>query len=125
MRDPWPFVPLLLLVGLTRFLFGGVTPVGLVAGLLSGVMQQVAYLVGLFAPLEALRGRTDIAAVTAALVFGAVHLPFDLEPNGGDWLAATANAIVVQASVGLVAVLAFVRHRAAVPIGVAHGLAIA
>jgi hypothetical protein len=125
LRDPRPFVPLLLLVGVTRFLFGAVTPVGLVAGLLSGVIQQVAYLVGLFAPLEALRGRADVAATAAALVFGAVHLPFNLEPNGGDWLAAAANAVIFQASVGMVAALAFVRHRAALPIGLVHGLAIA
>jgi hypothetical protein len=124
LRDPRPFVPLLLLVGLTRVLFGGVSPTGLAAGLLSGVIQQVAFLVGLFAPLEALRARTDVAAVGAALVFGVVHMPFDLEPNGGDWLAAAANAVIVQASVGLVAVLAFARHRAALPIGLTHGLAI-
>jgi hypothetical protein len=125
LRDPRPFVPLLLLVGLTRVLFGGLEPVGLIAGLASGVVQQVAYLVGLFPPLEAARGRTDLAAVLAALAFGAVHLPFDLDPNGGDWLAAAANAVIFQASVGMVACLAFVRHRAAVPIGLAHGLAIA
>lgn len=124
-RDPRPFVPLLLLVGLTRVLFAPVEPVGLVAALVSGIVQQVAYLVGLFGPLEAVRGRSDVAAVLAALVFGAVHLPFDVAPNGGDQLAAAANAVVFQASVGLVATLAFVRHRAAVPIGLAHGLAIA
>jgi hypothetical protein len=118
-------VPLLLLIGVTRVLYGGVAPVGLAAGLLSGVIQQVSYLVGLFAPLEARYRRTDGAAVVAALVFGAVHLPFNLEPNGGDWVAAAANAVVFQASVGLIACLALVRHRAAVPIGLAHGLAIA
>jgi hypothetical protein len=125
LRDPRPFVPLLLLVGVTRFLFGGITPVGLVAGLLSGVIQQVSYLAGMFAPFEATLRRTDAAAVLAALAFGAVHLPFNLEPNGGDWVAAVANAVVFQASVGLIACLAFVRHRAALPIGLAHGLAIA
>jgi hypothetical protein len=125
LRDPRPFVPLLLLVGVTRFLFGGITPIGLMAGLLSGVIQQVSYLAGLFAPFEATFRRTDAAAVLAALVFGAVHLPFNLEPNGGDWIAAAANAVVFQASVGLIACLAFVRHRAALPIGLAHGLAIA
>jgi hypothetical protein len=125
LRDPRPFVPLLLLVGLTRVLFGGLEPVGLMAGLVSGVVQQVAYLVGLFALLEAARRHTDVAAVVAALAFGAVHLPFDLEPNGGDWLAAAANAVIVQVSVGMVACLAYVRHRAAVPVGLAHGLAIA
>jgi hypothetical protein len=125
LRDPRPFVPLLLLVGLTRLLFGGLEPVGLIAGLVSGVVQQVAYLVGLFAPLEAVRARTDVAAVAAALLFGLVHLPFDLEPNHGDWIAAAANAVMFQASVGMVAALAFVRHRAPLPIGVVHGLAIA
>lgn len=125
LRDPRPFLPLLLLVGVTRLLFGGVAPIGLVAGLLSGVIQQVSYLVGLFVPLEAGARRTDLAAVGAALLFAAVHLPFNVEPNGGDWLAAAANAVIFQASVGLIACLAFVRHRAALPIGLAHGLAIA
>ena len=117
-------MPLLLLVGLTRALFAPVDPVGLVAALVSGGVQQVAYR----GPLRPARGRPRSQRCRrslAALLFGAVHLPFDIEPNGGDWLAAAANAVVFQASVGLVAALAFVRHRAAVPIGVAHGLAIA
>jgi hypothetical protein len=57
-------------------------------------------------------------------VFGLVHVPFNLAPNGGDLLAAAANAVFFQASVGLIACLAYVRHRAVVPIGVAHALAI-
>jgi hypothetical protein len=41
------------------------------------------------------------------------------------WLVATANAVIFQASVGLLACLANQRHRAVVPISVAHALAIA
>ena len=66
-----------------------------------------------------------MAAVASALVFAALHVPVVLEANGGDVLASFANAVLFQASVGLVACLAFVRHRAAVPIGVAHAMAIA
>lgn len=124
-RSPRPFIPLLLLLALPRLLVGGpLSFVGVVLALPSGIGQQVLYLLGLFAPLEALRGRGDAAGVVAALVFAALHVPLNLGANGGDWLAAAANAVLYQASVGLVACLAFTRHRAAVPIGAAHALAI-
>ena len=126
LRDPLPFVPLLLLIGLPRLIVGG--PGYLVAILIalpSGIGQQLLYLVGLFAPLEALRRQTDVAAVSAALIFAVIHVPVVLEANGGDVLASLANVILFQASVGLIACLAYVRHRAAVPIGIAHALAIA
>lgn len=125
-RDVRPFVPLLLLIGLPRLVVGG--PGFLLAAavvLPSGVGQQLLYLTGLFAPLEALRGRTALAAVIAALLFGLVHVPLLMDANHGDLLAAMANAVLFQASVGLIAVLAYTRHRAVVPIGVAHALAIA
>lgn len=124
-RDFRPFLPLLLLIGLPRLLFGG--PFGLVAAVLtlpSGVGQQLLYLTGLFAPLEAVLRRSDLAAVAAALLFGLIHVPLIFPDNDGDLLAAFANAVIFQASVGLIACLAYVRHRAVVPIGVAHGLAI-
>jgi hypothetical protein len=124
-RDPRPFVPLLLLIALPRLALGGIGfLVDACLALPSGVGQQLLYLVGLFAPLEAASGRTDGAAVAAALVFGLIHVPLNLDPNQGDLLAAAANAVIFQASVGLIACLAFVRHRAVVPIGVAHALAI-
>ena len=114
-----------------RLLIGG--PGYVVAAALalpSGIGQQVLYLLGLFAPLEAARGRTDLVAVAsallfAALLFAALHVPFVMEINGNDLVASLANVVIFQASVGLIACLAFVRHRAAVPIGMAHGLAIA
>jgi len=125
-RDPRPFLPLLLLVAVPKLLIVG--PAFLVAAVValpSGVGQQLLYLVGLFAPLEALRGRTADAAVVAALVFGLLHVPFVMEENHGDLVASVANVVILQASVGLIACLAFVRHRAVLPIGVAHALAIA
>lgn len=126
LRDPLPFVPLLLLIGLPRLLIGGPTfLVAAVFALPSGVGQQLLYLIGLFAPFEAVRRRTDIAAVAGALIFAFIHVPVVLEANGGDVLASLANVVLFQASVGLIAVLAFVRHRAVVPIGVAHALAVA
>jgi len=125
-RDPRPFVPLLLLLAVPRLAAEG--PAFLLAAaaaLPSGIGQQLLYLIGLFAPLEALRGRSDAAAVVAALVFGLIHVPLVLDANHGDVAAAIANAVLFQASVGLVACLAYQRHRAAVPIGIAHALAIA
>jgi hypothetical protein len=124
-RSPRPFIPLLLLLAVPRLLFGGpLAFVGVVLALPSGIGQQLLYLLGLFAPLEAWRDHRAAAAVLSALVFAALHVPLNLPANGGDWLAALANAILFQASVGLIACLAFTRHRAAVPIGVAHALAI-
>lgn len=124
-RDPRPFIPLLLLLALPRLLFGGpLAFVGVVLALPSGIGQQLLYLLGLFAPLEAVRGRTDLAAVTVALIFGAVHIPLNLPANDGDLLAGLANAVLFQASVGLIACLAFVRHRAVLPLGAGHALAI-
>lgn len=125
-RDPRPLLPLILLIALPKVLFAGPTLlVSAVLALPSGIGQQLLYLVGLFAPLEALRGRTDVAAVTAALIFGLVHVPLVMDANHGDLIAAAANAVLYQSSVGLIACLAYVRHRAVVPIGVAHALAIA
>lgn len=124
-RDPRPFIPLLLIMAVPRLLAQGPSYLlGAAVSLPSGIGQQLLYLLGLFAPLEALRNRTAAAAVIAALIFATIHVPFNLPANEGDWLAAAANAVVFQASAGLIACLAFVRHRAAVPIGVAHALAI-
>ena len=78
-RSPRPFIPMLLLLALPRLLIGGpLAFVGVVLALPSGIGQQVLYLLGLFAPLEALRGRRAVAAVVAALVFAALHVPLNL-----------------------------------------------
>ena len=125
LRSARPFIPMLLLLALPRLLVGGpLSFAGVVLALPSGIGQQLFYLLGLFAPLEAFSRRPAVAAVVAALLFAALHVPLNLPANGGDWLAAVANAILYQASVGLIACLAFRRHRAAVPIGVGHALAI-
>lgn len=124
-RDPRPFLPLLLLIALPKLLFlGPLYLLGVALALPSGLGQQLLYLLGLFAPLEAALGRAALAAVVAALAFALVHVPLLLDANGGDLLAATANAVLWQSGVGLAAVLAYRRHRAVVPIGVAHALAI-
>ena len=79
-------------------------------------------------PLRAARSRAAGARMSRPCCrpssSGSSTCPLDLDPNHGDLLAAAANAVFFQASVGLIACLAFVRHRAAVPIGVAHALAI-
>ena len=125
-RDVRPFVPLLLLIAVPRLLVGGPAfLLGAVVALPSGIGQQLLYLSGLYAPLEAVRGHAALAAVGSALIFALIHVPFLIEPNHGDVIAALANAVLFQASVGLIACLAYQRHRAAVPIGVAHALAIA
>jgi hypothetical protein len=124
-RDPRPFVPMMLLVGIPKLVaIGPVYVLGATLALPSGIGQQLLFLIGLYAPMEAISRRPAAAAVTAALGFALVHVPLVLEPNGGDLLAAAANTVLFQASVGLIAVLAYTRHRAAVPIGVTHALAI-
>lgn len=125
LRSPRPFVPMLLLVGLPKLLaIGPLYLVGATLALPSGIGQQLLFLIGLFAPLEAASRRPAGAGVVAALGFALVHVPLVIEQNNGDLLAAAANTVLFQASVGLIAVLAYTRHRAAVPIGVAHALAI-
>lgn len=126
MRDPRPFVPLLLLVAVPRAITSGPGYAAqAIVALPSGIVQQVGLLLGLFAPLEAVSGRTDLAAVVAALVFGILHIPMNLPQAGGDLILAAANAVVFQVTIGAIACLGYVRHRAAVPLGVAHALAIA
>jgi len=125
LRDPRPFVPMMLLVALPKLAaIGPVYVVGATLALPSGIGQQLLFLIGLYAPMEAISRRPAPAAVTAALGFALVHVPLLLEQNQGDLLAAAANAVLFQASVGLIAVLAYTRHRAVVPIGVTHALAI-
>ncbi len=125
-RDPRPFFGLYLFVGLPRLLaIGPLYLLGVGLALPSGIIQQVLLLLGLFAPLEAWSRRPGWAALLAAALFALLHIPTVMEPNEGDLLAACANVVLFQLSVGMIAVLAFRRHRAAVPIGVAHALAIA
>lgn len=127
LRRSWrPFGPLLILVALPRLALTGLLgPAALVAGLGSGIIQQLLFLPLLVASLEAVLGRTDRAVVVAALLFGSIHVPMNLAANGGDWPAAVANAVSYQSLVGLIVALGYMRHRAALPLGVAHGLTIA
>jgi len=125
-RDPRPFVPLLLLVAAPRLALLGLGSLGqMLKGLPSGVGQQLMFLVMLYAAMEAVTRRRDVAAVASALVFASIHVPMNLAASDGDWAAAVGNALFYQATVGIIACLAFVRHRAPLPIGVAHSLAIA
>ena len=124
-RDARPFLPMLLLIAVPRLLFGG--PVYLAGALLalpSGIGQQLLYLIGLYGPVEASGIRRSLAAVASALIFAAVHVPILLPSQDGDLVATLANAVLFQSAVGLIAVLAYTRHRAVLPIGVAHALAI-
>ena len=124
-RDPRPFAPIYLLIALPKLLaIGPIYVLSAAVAMPSGIVQQLLLLVGLFGPLEAWSGRPGWAALGAALVFAVLHVPIVMPQNGDDLLAAAANAAIFQLSVGFVAVLAYRRHRAAVPIGVAHGLAI-
>lgn len=124
-RDPRPLLPIYLLIALPKLLaIGPIYVLGAVVAMPSGIIQQLLLLVGLFGPLEAWSRRPAWAALGAALVFAVLHVPIVMPQNGDDLLAATANAAIFQLSVGFIAVLAYRRHRAAVPIGVAHGLAI-
>lgn len=126
LRDPRPFVPLYLFIALPRLLvIGPIYLLGVVIALPSGITQQLLLLVGLFGPLEAWSRRPGWAALGAAVVFAVLHVPIVMPQNGDDLLAATANAAIFQLTVGYIAVMAYRRHRAAIPIGVAHGLTIA
>ena len=126
LRDPRPFLGLYLFISLPRLLvIGPLYLLGVGLALPSGIVQQVLLLLGLFAPLEAWSRRPGWAALLAAALFALLHVPTVMEPNDGDLLAACANVVLFQLSVGMIAVLAFRRHRAAVPIGVAHALTIA
>ena len=126
LRDPRPFLGLYLFIVLPRLLaIGPIYLLGAVVALPSGIIQQLLLLVGVFAPLEAWSGRPGWSALGAAAIFGLLHVPIVMEPNGDDIVAAFANAALFQLTVGLIAILAYRRHRAAVAIGVAHGLTIA
>jgi hypothetical protein len=125
LRDPRPFIPLMLFIAVPRLVFGGPAyVVGALLALPSGIGQQLMYLIGLYGPVEASGLRRSMAAVLAALIFAAVHVPILLPSHDGDIVATIANAVLFQSAVGLVACLAYTRHRAVVPIGVAHALAI-
>jgi membrane protease YdiL (CAAX protease family) len=89
------------------------------------MFQQVLLHDGLVARVEALSRRTDVAAVLAALAFGVAHAPMNLPQAQGDHLLALSAALVFQAPIGLVFIVGYLRHRASVPLGVAHGFAIA
>jgi hypothetical protein len=100
-----------------------VSIVPLTAGaLVSGVFQQVLLQVGLEARLEGALRRTDLAVILAGLGFGLAHVAMNLEQAGDDWSIALANALVLQANIGVVCCLAFTRHRAALALGFAHAL---
>jgi hypothetical protein len=121
-----PYLPLLLAVALPKLVLIGVDLVPrTLAGLTSGIIQQLLLQVGLTARLEAVTGRGDVAAVVAALGFGLVHVPLDLGQAGGDWSLAFANAVILQSVVGLVCCLAYQRHRAPLGLGFGHALLMA
>lgn len=120
-----PLLPLLVAVLVPKLLLAG--PAALV-GLplaLGGVVQQVLLQVGLTARLEALAGRSDMAAVLAALAFGVAHAGLNLPQAHGDHLLALSAALVLQAPIGLVFCIAYLRHRAPLALGVSHAIAIA
>ncbi len=127
LRSPIPFAALLLAVALPKVVTLG--PLGfalaLPAALVSGIFQQVLLQDGLVARLEALSRRTDAAAVLAALAFGVAHAPMNLQQAQGDHVLALSASLVFQAPIALVFIVGYLRHRASVPLGVAHGFAIA
>jgi hypothetical protein len=94
LRDPRPFVPLLLVVALPRIVLLGSAMVGrLPPALASGIGQELLYLVLLYPSMEAVTKRRDLAAVLCALVFASIHVPMNQAANGGDWAASIANAV--------------------------------
>ena len=122
-RDWRPFVPLFLAIVIPKLPGSGLGLVGGTwHGLSSGVVQQFLLQVGVTARLEAVLGRADAAAVLGAVAFGAVHVAINLPQAGGDWWIAAANAMILQTTIGLVFCIAFLRHRAPLPLGLCHAL---
>lgn len=124
-RSWLPFAPLLLAVALPKLYLGPALITNTLGALQSGVVQQLLLQVGVTARFEALTGRSDVAAVAAALVFGAAHTPLDLPQAGGDWSLALANALLLQGTIGLLFCLGYLRHRAPLALGGVHALAMA
>lgn len=118
-----PLLPFLALIAAFKLPVLGLSIVPLTAAaLLSGMLQQILLQVGLEARLEGALRRTDTAVILAGLVFGLAHVAMNLDQAGGDWSIALANALVLQANIGVVCCLAFARHRAALALGFAHAL---
>lgn len=118
-----PLLPFLALIAAFKLPILGLSIVPLTAGaLISGVFQQVLLQVGLEARLEGAVRRSDVAVILAGLIFGLAHVAMNLDQAGGDWSIALANALVLQANIGVVCCLAFTRHRAALALGFAHAL---
>ncbi len=118
-----PFLPFLALIAVFKAPILGLSIVPLTAAaLVSGMLQQALLQVGLEARLEGAFRRADIAVLLAGLIFGLAHVAMNLEQAGGDWSIALANALVLQANIGVVCCLAFTRHRAALALGFAHAL---
>jgi hypothetical protein len=121
-----PLAALLVAVAVPKLLFLGPGVIyGMPIALPSGIFQQVGLLIGLVARLEAVIGRPDAAAVVGALLFGLAHTGMNLGYAGGDPVLAVSSSIVLQGTIALVFCLAFLRHRAALPLGVAHAIVIA
>lgn len=126
LRTWQPYLPLFLALALPKLVLFGLDAVPrTLAGLSSGVIQQLLLQVGLTARLEAVTKRQDAAAVLAALGFGLIHVPLDLSQAGGDWSIAFANAVVLQSVIGLVFCLSYQRHRAPLGLGFGHALLMA
>lgn len=118
-----PFLPFLGLIAVFKAPILGLSLIPLTAAALaSGMLQQILLQVGLQARLEGVLRRADVAVLVAGLVFGLAHVAMNLEQAGGDWSIALANALVLQANIGVVCCLAFTRHRAALALGFAHAL---
>ncbi len=121
-----PLTPLLLAVAAPKIPLLGLALVpATLNGLVSGLVQQLLLQVVLLATVEAVVRRADLAAVIASLGFGFIHAPLNLPQAGGDWPLALANALVLQATIGLVFCIAYLRHRAALALGFGHALAMA
>jgi hypothetical protein len=127
LRRSWrPYVPLFVGVTAPKLVIAGLgLPIGLLAALPSGVLQQLMLQVGLTAHAEALLRRSALAAVVAALGFGLLHVPLNLGVAGGDWWIALANALVLQTPIGLAFCLAYQRHRAPLALGAVHAVLMA
>lgn len=126
LRRSWrPFAMLMLAVAVPKLLALGLpNPIALAAAVPSGIAQQVVVQAGLQSRFEAVTRRADLAAVLTAVGFGITHTPLNLPLAGGDFWLALGAGLVFQAPIGLVFCIGYVRHRAPLPLGMVHAIAI-
>ncbi len=89
----------------------------------AGLPEEILFRALILSRLEALIRRPVWALFLSAFIFGATHIPIDLEGTGlGNWQNALENAFTFQMGIGLCLGYAFQRARNVWPLSVIHAL---